>query len=231
MWSHGPAIEDRPTQHVRYSTSLDGLKWSEPKEIVGPSPREGFRYTARGLWVREGQLIALGSHDEALNDKGKVHYYGNSLQLLGFAWDGKAQQWMPLGVVFDKAMNISARENANGEWGMICRGPNAQHDVFMLTGGVASPSAWTRSPIVTETLSDDFRPNEPDWWRCPMAACWVSSATTASRIVFTAPSPPTTAAPGPPRKRRTFPMRRASSSVCAPHMVTMSSCRRQSRRA
>jgi hypothetical protein len=68
MWSHGPRVEDRPKQHVRYATSADGFTWSEPKEIVGPSPREGFRYTARGLWVREGRLIALVNHDEALND-------------------------------------------------------------------------------------------------------------------------------------------------------------------
>jgi hypothetical protein len=168
MWSHGPRVEDLPTQHVRYATSVDGLRWSEPKVIVGPSPREGFRYTARGLWAREGQLIALVSHDEALDDKGKVHYYGNSLRLLGFAWDGNARQWKPLGVVFDKAMNnFPPTKMPNGEWGMICRGPNAQHDVFMLAGGVTSPSAWTRSPIITKASADGFSPSEPDWWALP----------------------------------------------------------------
>ena len=30
---HGPRIEDHPTQHVRYATSPDGVKWSEPQEV------------------------------------------------------------------------------------------------------------------------------------------------------------------------------------------------------
>src|SRR4051812_4070498 len=28
MWSHGPEVEDMPTQHVRYATSDNGLQWS-----------------------------------------------------------------------------------------------------------------------------------------------------------------------------------------------------------
>jgi len=168
MWSHGPVIEDNPTQHVCYATSEDGLKWSEPGRIVGPSPREGFRYISRGLWGRDGRLIALASHDEAFDEKGKVRFFGKSLQLMGFAWDGGARAWTPLGVVFDKAVNnFPPARMPNGEWGMICRGPDYRRDVFMLTGGVASVSSWTRSPIVTEAPPDGFRPEEPDWWTLP----------------------------------------------------------------
>ncbi len=29
---NGPA-EDKPTQHIRYSTSEDGIKWSEPQNM------------------------------------------------------------------------------------------------------------------------------------------------------------------------------------------------------
>src|SRR3954469_8366603 len=36
MWSHGPVVEDVPTQHVRYATSADGLVWSEPKVLIPP---------------------------------------------------------------------------------------------------------------------------------------------------------------------------------------------------
>jgi len=28
FWSHGPVIEDKATQHLRYATSSDGLEWS-----------------------------------------------------------------------------------------------------------------------------------------------------------------------------------------------------------
>ena len=168
MWSHGPIVEDNPTQHVRYSTSTDGLRWIEPRQIVGPSPRQGFRYISRGLWVRDGQLIALAGHDEAFDAKGRVHFFGPSLQLMGFAWDGDTGEWKPLGIVFDKAINnFPPARMPNGEWGMICRGPDYRRDVFMLTGGVASPSAWTKSPIVTETPANGFRPEEPDWWTSP----------------------------------------------------------------
>lgn len=37
----------------------------------------------------------------------------------------------------------------------------------MLTGGIASPSDWTKSPIVTETPTNGFRPEEPNWWTLP----------------------------------------------------------------
>jgi hypothetical protein len=168
MWSHGPVVEDNPTQHVRYSTSADGLRWIEPGQIVGPSPRRGFRYISRGLWVRDGQLIALAGHDEAFDEKGRVRFFGPSLQLMGFAWDGDAGEWKPLGIVFDRAINnFPPARMPDGEWGMICRGPDYRRDVFMLTGGVASPSAWTRSPIVTEAPASGFRPEEPDWWTLP----------------------------------------------------------------
>src|SRR5687768_15968370 len=58
MWSHGPVVEDVPTQHVRYATSADGLKWSEPKVLI-PPPKEPYAYIARGFWVRDGELLAL----------------------------------------------------------------------------------------------------------------------------------------------------------------------------
>ena len=37
----------------------------------------------------------------------------------------------------------------------------------MLSGGIESPSSWVRSPIVTESSGDGFRPEEPDWWTLP----------------------------------------------------------------
>src|SRR4051812_41282718 len=43
MWSHGPEVEDMPTQHVRYATSDDGLHWSAPLPLTGP-PAEGRAY-------------------------------------------------------------------------------------------------------------------------------------------------------------------------------------------
>ena len=65
MWSHGPEIEDMPTQHVRFATSDDGLKWSESKTLTGP-PAEGRAYIARSFWMRDGELIQSPRvHDSA----------------------------------------------------------------------------------------------------------------------------------------------------------------------
>ena len=168
MWSHGRQVEDHPTQHLRYSTSEDGRKWSEPRIIAGPPTRDGFRYISRGLWVRDGKLLALASLDEAYSPEGRVRFFGPSLQLHAWEWLPKAGEWKPLGKIADRAINnFPPARMPNGEWGMICRGPGYTRDVFMLSGGLESPAAWTRSPIVTVEPADGFRPEEPDWWPLP----------------------------------------------------------------
>lgn len=167
MWSHGRQVEDHPTQHLRYATSPDGLRWSDARILAGPPSRDGFRYIARGLWLREGKLLALASHDEAYQG-GRVRFFGPSLQLHGWEWLPEAGEWKPLGVIADGAINnFPPARLPNGEWGMICRPPDYQRNVFMLTGGVTRPDAWRRSPVVTEALSGGFRPEEPDWWTLP----------------------------------------------------------------
>jgi len=167
MWSHGRQVEDHPTQHLRYATSPDGLRWSDARILAGPPSRDGFRYIARGLWLREGKLLALASHDEAYQG-GRVRFFGPSLQLHGWEWLPEAGEWKPLGVIADGVINnFPPARLPNGEWGMICRPPEYQRNVFMLTGGVTRPDAWRRSPVVTEALSGGFRPEEPDWWTLP----------------------------------------------------------------
>ncbi|MEZ6049219.1 MAG: hypothetical protein R3C11_27305 [Planctomycetaceae bacterium] len=86
FWSHGPVVEDKATQHLRYSTSLDGLKWEEPQVLLG-SPKEGYGYIARGLWVRDGQLIALASLYEAPG------FNGGDLELVASIWNSENQSW------------------------------------------------------------------------------------------------------------------------------------------
>jgi hypothetical protein len=168
MWSHGRQVEDHPTQHLRYATSDDGIKWSAPRIIAGPPIRDGFRYISRGLWVRDGKLLALASYDEAYSEEGRVRFFGKSLQLHAWEWQPGARDWQPLGPIAKGAINnFPPAKMPNGEWGMICRGPGYDRDVFMLSGGIESPASWRRSPIVTEVPADGFRPEEPDWWTLP----------------------------------------------------------------
>ena len=55
--------------------------------------------------------------DEALNDKGEVHFFGKSLQLLAWEWQPAPQRWQPLGVMFDDAINnFPPKLLSSGRW-------------------------------------------------------------------------------------------------------------------
>jgi hypothetical protein len=166
MWSHGPVVEDNPTQHVQFATSVDGLAWSDPQKVMESSPREGFRYIARGFWPLDGKLLALASHDEAFNDKGKVHFFGRSLQLLAWEWEPRMRRWRELGVVFDDAINnFPPQKLPDGEWAMMRR--DHLRNVSLLVGGAKSPLDWQAIPVTPTKSADGFRPEEPDWWTLP----------------------------------------------------------------
>jgi hypothetical protein len=107
MWSDGPGIEDQVGQRVKFATSADGLKWSEPRFITpvvpgsGPdSPHygkrtdQGMRWISRGFWKREGELLALASLDEAAG------FFGKSLELRAFRFHKAAGEWREAGLVF-----------------------------------------------------------------------------------------------------------------------------------
>jgi hypothetical protein len=160
MWSHGPEVEDKPTQHVRYATSPDGLAWSEPRQIMGPSAKAKFRYIARGFWLRDGELLALASHDEAGG------FFGPSLQLMAWRWTRDSETWQPLGAIYDDAINnFPPQKLPNGQWGMMRR--DYKKNVSMMTGGVDSPSSWQATSVAPARAPDGFKPEEPDWWTLP----------------------------------------------------------------
>jgi len=175
MWSDGPEIEDRVGQVVKYATSTDGLSWDEAKFLTpyppgsGPdSPhyntrhKEGFRYIARGFWVREDQLLALVSLDEAAG------FFGPSLALRAFRWNGSARKWEDMGVVQENAINnFPPKKLPGGEWGMSRR----MHDytksgVQFLIGGVEAVDQWQSFPVVRAGESS-LKAEEPVWWALP----------------------------------------------------------------
>jgi hypothetical protein len=172
MWSDGPAIEDRVGQVVKYATSRDGLEWSEAKRMTdyppdsGPdSPYyntrepEGFRYIARGFWVRDGQLLALMSLDEAAG------FFGPSLRLLAYRWDPEEETWNEHGVVYDNAINnFSPKQLPSGPW-MMSRRPYDYHrsGVDFLIGGVQRFDQWEAFPVPDGPLAAE----EPYWWVLP----------------------------------------------------------------
>ena len=159
MWSHGPVIEDRARQHVRYSTSTDGLGWTEPKVLAGP-PKEGFGYIARGLWIRNSELLALAGLFEAPG------YDGGDLELVAFWWDQDRGGWESAGRVWNNALNnFPPKKLPSGEWMMTRRA--SDRSVSLLTGGVRAINDWQVNQPWSFQPSDRNRPEEPYWWILP----------------------------------------------------------------
>jgi hypothetical protein len=164
MWSHGPEVEDLPTQDISYATSEDGLKWSEPKPLTGP-PAEGRAYIARGFWVRAGELLAL-----VASYKGKGAFgVDKDLKLLAYKWDKSSAAWQQKGQVYDNAINnFPPQRISSGEWMMTRR--DARFNVSMLFGGVKALDDWQAIPVVDRTASaraTGFSPDEPVCWEQP----------------------------------------------------------------
>jgi len=172
MWSDGPGVEDRVGQRVKYATSPDGLDWTEPAFLTpvppdsGPdSPHyntrtdEGYRYISRGFWVRDGELLALASLDEAAG------FFGESLELHAFQYNPDTSAWDEPGVVYDNAINnFPPKQIPSGEWMMSRR--TYDRDVHFLVGGVDAFNQWESYPVVfygDESLAAE----EPYWWVLP----------------------------------------------------------------
>jgi hypothetical protein len=161
MWSHGPVVEDVPTQEVRYATSEDGLKWSEPEMLTGP-PAEGRAYIARGFWIRDGELLAL-----AASYKGKGAFgVDKDLKLVAFVYNKADGTWKEKGVLYENAINnFTPQKISTGEWMMTRR--DARFNVSMLIGGTKALNDWQAFPVVDRmeaVRSSKFSPDEPVWW-------------------------------------------------------------------
>ncbi len=158
IWSDGPRVEDEPTQQVSYSTSLDGMKWSEPQTVTG-KPEAPYAFIARGLWVRDGELLALAAHF-----KGKGAFGADKeLELRAYAWDELANAWKFKQKLYDNAINNFAPQRlSDGDWIMTRR--DAGFNVSVLIGGNKSLSDWQSFPVVGVRDLQGFRPDEPIFW-------------------------------------------------------------------
>jgi hypothetical protein len=174
MWSDGPGIEDRVGQRVKFATSADGLKWSEPQFVTpippgsGPdSPHygtrtdKGMRWISRGFWKREGELLALASLDEAAG------FFGKSLELRAFRFDKATGEWREAGLVFKNTINnFPPIKLRTGDW-MMSRRPfdYKKTGVHFLVGGVKAIDQWESFPVLGS--ASELSAEEPDWWILP----------------------------------------------------------------
>jgi hypothetical protein len=176
MWSDGPGLpregltakehrdrvpgHDRPGQMVSYSTSKDGINWSEPRYLTEPPFTDGFGWIARGFYVREGKLLALVT---LYNAPG---YRGKGLQLHAYEMvPGQTREWKHKGLVFDNAMNnFPPKKLPNGEWMMSRR--DSVGNVYMLIGGVKNFNNWESVPVISYQ-DEEVHAEEPYWLILP----------------------------------------------------------------
>jgi hypothetical protein len=174
MWSDGPGREDKVGQVVKYATSPDAVTWSQP-ELLTPYPpgsepgsphygertAAGLRWIARGFWQRDGDFLALASLDEAGG------FFGTSLALHAFRWEGEARRWVDLGSILDDAINnFEPLELPDGTWMMSRRRFNySKTGVEFAVGGVKALDDWTSFPVLGS--SSELKAEEPDWWVLP----------------------------------------------------------------
>jgi hypothetical protein len=174
MWSDGPGVEDQVGQRVKFATSPDGLKWSQP-EYMTPEPPgsgvgskhygtrtdQGFRWISRGFWLREGKLLALASLDEAAG------FFGKSLKLYAFGLTPDGAGWDQVGVVHDNTINnFPPKKLPNGEWLMSRRTYDYKKTgVQFLVGGTEAIDRWRSFPVLGS--SSELSAEEPLWWLLP----------------------------------------------------------------
>ena len=158
IWSDGPRVEDEPTQQVSYSTSLDGVNWSGPRAVTG-EPAVPYAFIARGLWVRDGELLALAAHF-----KGKGAFGADKeLELRAYVWDEQTNAWKFKQKLYDNAINNFAPQRLpDGDWIMTRR--DARFNVSVLIGGRKSLDDWQSFPVVGVRDVPGFRPDEPIFW-------------------------------------------------------------------
>lgn len=155
IFSHGPEVEDVPTQFVSYATSDDGLKWSRPRPVM-PAPAAPYAYIARGLWVRDGALLALVAH---FRDKGAFGV-NKELKLEAYFWDKGTGAWKFKGKLYDDAINnFEPQSLKDGSWLMTRR--DARFNVYMLRGGVKALDDWESFPVMQRLQYKPMVPDEP----------------------------------------------------------------------
>ncbi len=161
IWSDGPKIEDWPTQEIKFATSDDGITWSDARSVTG-MPDEPYAFIARGLWVRDGQLLALAAHY-----RGKGAFGANKeLELWAYGWNPETERWEFVSWVYDNAINnFPPQKLPTGDWILTRR--DARFNVTILIGGKGRLDEWREHRVVDLAEVKGFRPDEPIFWLMP----------------------------------------------------------------
>lgn len=167
IWSQSAVGEEDPDQHLVYATSRDGRQWSAPQVLAAdPDGPDGpARWIARGLFILNGRLTALGARIESADygKRGKSAVW-KALRLMYFQW--QKGRWEDKGVFAEDCMNNFPPELLGERLAMICRDRNMDVSVALLRDGPGFD--WQRVPLTGAPPFD--RMDEPTWYQDPDGA-------------------------------------------------------------
>ena len=144
MWSSSARDGGHTGQHVRFATSTDGKTWSEAGEVTS-SRTDGYDI-ARGLWVRDGQLLALVARCSGETRTTKVE----SLEV--HRWSEQTKAWRPAGSIGEGIINNYAPlQLPDGRWLMPYREGELNRVDGVLIGGVKAIDEWEKVTFPGET--------------------------------------------------------------------------------
>ena len=157
-WNDGYVGEDFAGQRVRYATSPDGTKWSEPVDLTGRNPKR--RYTACGFWLRDGQMYALA----ALRDASDAGPSGEEPVLLAFKYDPKTKRFGDRTVIAKDFFAGNIPQIApDGDWLILGKGGvGSWGPMKAAKGGVKSIDDWT-----IRDLPAAGKLEEAEWYTLP----------------------------------------------------------------
>ncbi len=151
LWSAGRVDEDSPSQIIRYSTSLDSRTWSESSVLANDpdGPDLPGRWVARGIFILDNKLVALGAYIETEN-------WGN-LRLVRFENNGEI--WEQKGVFVDGYMNNYPPSRLGNSLFMTCRDENRCIYTAISNDDGAS---WELTRLNVKYPGDKL--SEPSWY-------------------------------------------------------------------
>jgi hypothetical protein len=163
-WSSAAGNEEDPDQQILFATSRDGHTWSEARVLAAdPDGAQGpQRWIARGLFVRNGKLHALGARVASADygKRGKAVVW-KDLQLIWFEWNGT--RWNDKGVFAPNCMNNFPPERLGGRLFMPCRDENM--DLFAAYADPARPAQWSYEKLAAPPPFEQL--DEPSWFTGP----------------------------------------------------------------
>lgn len=161
MWSSAAREEEDPDQQLLFSTSGNGHEWTPARILAADpdGPQGPLRWIARGLFVRDGKLYALGariaSADYRLRGKQVVW---KDLNLYWFEWTGT--EWKEKGLFAKNCMNNFPPERLGAQLFMPCRDENM--DLFAAAASLDSPTQWSLTRLAAPPPFE--RLDEPSWF-------------------------------------------------------------------